>query len=263
MKTLKILVPMHLAGQGETRPRRRHKHIDEAGYAMAALIVGLTVMAVLMTVAMPVWKQNIRREKEEEFVFRAGQYAHAIALFQRKFANAYPPSIDALIDGKFLRKKYKDPITDDDFVPVMQSTQVAATNPGPRGQPPPATGAGRGAGGAGGIVSVTSKSKDVSIRLVNGRSHYNEWIIVYVPPAGAPGTGGRGGQAGQPGQPGQQAPGPRGTINPPAPGPGGLGGFPGSGGGFRPSPPSGPGGPGGRFGPPNTSTPNPTPPGRR
>ena len=71
-----------------------------------------------MTVVMPVWKQTAQREKEEELVFRGKQYVHAIGLFQRKFANAYPPNIDVLVEQRFLRKKFKDPITNDDFVPI-------------------------------------------------------------------------------------------------------------------------------------------------
>ena len=72
----------------------------------------------MFTVVMPVWKQTARREKEEELVFRGKQYVHAIGLFQRKFANAFPPNIDVLVEQRFLRKKFKDPITNDDFVPI-------------------------------------------------------------------------------------------------------------------------------------------------
>ena len=34
------------------------------GYAMAALLVGLAVMAILLSVAMPTWRQMVQREKE-------------------------------------------------------------------------------------------------------------------------------------------------------------------------------------------------------
>src|SRR3954471_24260587 len=80
------------------------------GYAMAALLVAMAVMAVLMSVAMPTWKQTLRRENEEELIFRGTQYARAIGAYQRKFANASPPSIDELITQRLLRKKYKDPL---------------------------------------------------------------------------------------------------------------------------------------------------------
>src|SRR6188474_1066827 len=52
-----------------------------AGYAMA-------IMAIVLTAAMPTWSQMIRREKEEELIFRGNQYARAISQYQRKFANA-------------------------------------------------------------------------------------------------------------------------------------------------------------------------------
>src|SRR4029077_362346 len=125
MKTLNILIPMHLAGQGETvRPQR------DAGYAMAGIIIGIAVMAIVMTAAMPVWKHQAQREKEEELVFRGEQYVHAIGLFQRKYANAFPPSSALLVETKFLRKKYKDPITGDDFAPLTQASQQGGVQPG-------------------------------------------------------------------------------------------------------------------------------------
>jgi len=237
MKALNILIPMHLAGQGETVSITR----DDDGYAMAALIIGIAVMAIVMTAAMPVWKHQVQREKEEELVFRGEQYVHAIGLFQRRYANAFPPTLDLLVQQKFLRKKYKDPITGEDFVPLTQASQQGGLQPGQtqRGGGPQAgtstgrgaqtTGApntgGRGPGGsttppgaaipggapAGGIIGVTSKSTDTSIRLYKGRSHYNEWAFVYTAPVQAPG-------AAQPGQRGQQ-PGQQGPIT----GPGGFG----------------------------------------
>lgn len=260
MKTLNILVPMKLEGQGKA----------PAGYAMAALLVAMSIMAVMLTVAMPVWKQATQREKEEELIFRGMQYAHAIGLFQRKYANAYPPSLDVLVNEKFLRKKFKDPITKDDFAPVLAGqntqggTQVGGATTGRGGaQPPtpsPATQpAGRGGtigasspggpgGGStgGGIVGVTSKSKDKSIRLYNGRSHYNEWQFVWVQQVQ---------NAGQ-GAPGATTPGGRGRGQGPGTGPGtgpGVNGpFP------RGGPGGGRGGPGRGFGP---GQPPPQPPG--
>src|SRR5687767_13177860 len=87
----------------------------ERGYAMVALLVMMAVMAVAMTVALPAWSTMARREKEAELVFRGEQYARAIALFQRRYAGAFPPNIDVLVNERFLRKKFKDPITNDDF----------------------------------------------------------------------------------------------------------------------------------------------------
>lgn len=103
---------MYLEGQA---PRRSS---TESGFAMAALLVALAILSVVMLVALPTWRQQSQREKEAELIFRGEQYARAIALYQRKLAGTFPPSLDVLVEQKFLRKKYKDPITGDDFMPV-------------------------------------------------------------------------------------------------------------------------------------------------
>jgi type II secretory pathway pseudopilin PulG len=82
---------------------------------MAALLVAMSVMAIMLSTAMPVYQTVARREREAELIFRGEQYARAIGLFQQKYGNALPPDVDALIDQRFLRKKYKDPITGGDF----------------------------------------------------------------------------------------------------------------------------------------------------
>ena len=88
---------------------------DESGYAMAALLVAMALMAVMMSVAMPVWRQAAQREKEAELIWRGQQYDRAIQLFRRKASAPGAPNLEILIQQKFLRKKYKDPITGGDF----------------------------------------------------------------------------------------------------------------------------------------------------
>jgi type II secretory pathway pseudopilin PulG len=82
---------------------------------MAVLLAGIAIMGIVWTLVVPVWKQSVQREKEAELIFRAGQYARAVALYQRKYANAFPPSVDVMLREKFLRKKYKDPVTNGEF----------------------------------------------------------------------------------------------------------------------------------------------------
>ncbi len=190
---------------------------QDAGYAMAVLMVGIAVMGIMLTVAMPVWHQVNQREKEEELIFRGMQYARAVGLYQRKLGGGYPPNVELLLQQRFLRKKYKDPMAADGeflFVPAAAAGQAGQT----------ATGAVRGVAGAttqstsqsgqqavigvpasgsqtmlvGGFAGVVSKSKDKSIKLYNGRNHYNEWVFVYSAAAGRGVPGGRG--VGGPGQ---------------------------------------------------------------
>ena len=112
---------------------------------MAALLIALAIMAILLTVAMPVWRHEARREKEAELVFRGEQYARAVALFRFKNANipnAFPPSIDSLVQGRFLRKKYKDPMTKDgEFELIGVGSAQPGTNTGSQ-QPGSTTGRG-------------------------------------------------------------------------------------------------------------------------
>jgi type II secretory pathway pseudopilin PulG len=182
----------------------------ENGYAMAALLVALGVMAILMGAAMPTWSQMIRREKEEELIFRGTQYARAINQYQRKFANASPASLDVLIEQRLLRKKFKDPLSpnkDGEFQLLYLQNQSTMRGQGTGTGTAQSGSAGGGSIGPsptarGAVVGVTSKNTGQSIRLYKGKNRYNEWHFLGMdfntqagPPAGA---GGRGPQRGGP-----------------------------------------------------------------
>ncbi len=224
------------------------------GYAMAALLVALSVMAVMLSIAMPVWQTLVRREREAELVFRGEQYMLAIDLYSRR-TGGYPTSLDALRTGRYIRQLYKDPITGEDFRPVFfgqvtmpapGTAQAGQRGGGPPGAQPgsfpgsgitptpagrgvqvpqatgPATRAGRAgfsqtgpgatAGAAGPIIGVVSTSTDESLRLYNGRSHYNEWLFVATAATQQPGipagSGPPGMRGGAPPAPGRRGAGP-------------------------------------------------------
>ena len=229
----------------------------QRGYAMAALLVALAVMSIMAAAALPAWRTMAQREREAELVFRGQQYVQAIELFSRR-TGGFPPSLTVLREGRFIRKLYKDPITDGDFQPVYLGQVGVGGAPVVPGQQPQQPGPGRalfgtpgqqqgslGAGaspltgapsqmppsagrglapagpfgqastpGAGPIIGVTSRSTAQSLRLYNGRNHYNEWLFVstaatrdagagagaQTPGMGVPGRGGRGGQPLAPGR---------------------------------------------------------------
>ncbi len=231
---------------------------------MAALLVALAIMAILLTIAMPVWRHEARREKEAELVFRGEQYARAIALFKFKNANipnAMPPSIDFLVQNRFLRKKYKDPMTKDgEFVLIGGGATQPGMNPTgptttggrsntPQPQPQPNV-------PSAGMIGVHSKSEETSLRSYRGATRYDQWTFTFniaprpggaMPMANSP--DGRGNANPNPFGPGGANPGGR---NPRGGGPGGFnnpgGGFNNPGGGFN-----NPGGTGPRGGtPPST-----------
>ena len=76
-----------------------------AGYAMAALLVGHERhgRGDDHGHAGVVHGRPSARAKTS-WCFAGEQYARAIALFQRKYANALPPSIDVLVNERFLRR---------------------------------------------------------------------------------------------------------------------------------------------------------------
>jgi type II secretory pathway pseudopilin PulG len=206
---------------------------------MAALLVAMTIMAIFLSMALPAWRTVAQREKETELIFRGEQYARAIALFQRKYANTFPPNLNVLLDGHFLRKKYKDPMTEDGEFQLVYANQQASTQPNAggivptQGQPAPRTttvGGGTSIGAQGGIIGVASKSTATSLRIYNGHDKYNEWVFVAqqlsgrigAPNASQTPTGGinlPGGPPGARGGRGVQSPDGRGGF-PPGQGPG-------------------------------------------
>ena len=230
----------------------------DRGYAMAALLVGMSVMAIMLSVALPVWRTAVQREREAELVFRGEQYAHAIELFSRR-NGGYPPSLDVLVQGRYIRKLYTDPMTGEgEFQPVylgqpLPGQAAAPAQPGrggagggpigaPIGTPQP------GPIGAGPIVGVVSGSTAESLRLYNGRGRYSEWAFVAIVATADPGAPGAPGGAQNPGL----GPGARGA-GPGVPGRGGRG----AGAGVRGRGGRGDGGQGRGAGPPARGFPGP------
>ncbi len=237
---------------------------------MAALLVALAVMAVVMSVALPAWRQANRREKEEELIFRGRQYIRAIQLFQRRFAATYPRRRRYPRQAEVPPQEYKDPMSEDGEFEVLYQGSQLSMSPGLGGRQGATFGqspgqgrggttqggpgssftfdsrsgaitqggaAGRAGGPRGGVLGVRSKSTEESIRVYNGATHYNEWQFVFVPMPAGPGQGQPGMRRGGPG--GQQTPG---GMPGGGPGMGGRGGMGGQRGG-------GPGGPRGGRGP--------------
>jgi type II secretory pathway pseudopilin PulG len=222
---------MNLAGSASLRTNM----CCNRGYAMAALLVAMSVMAILLTVALPTWRQTIQREREEELIFRGNQYSRAISAYQRKYANASPPNFDVLLEQHYLRRKFKDPVAttkDGEFQPLYVQTQGtgSAQGPGSGGTQGSAAGTQAGAAGtqggaagtqggtsgtqtgtlasttpSGGIIGVASKNTAPSIREYNGHTHYNEWQFIPLQQSTRGGGAGQGGPAGPAGRggPGQ------------------------------------------------------------
>jgi len=84
---------------------------------MLLLVLMVTLVLIGLSVTLPSITGQIRRDREDEMIHRGAQYARAIKRYYRKFGS-YPVSIEQLQNTnrmRFLRQRYKDPITGKDF----------------------------------------------------------------------------------------------------------------------------------------------------
>ena len=95
------------------RFRRKTRRSGQQGYVLIVMLLFLTLLAISLTAAAPAMVQSIRRQREIELIHRGGQYVRAIRLYYRKFGR-YPTRLEELENTnniRFLRKRYKDPVT--------------------------------------------------------------------------------------------------------------------------------------------------------
>jgi type II secretory pathway pseudopilin PulG len=161
---------------------------SEAGYNMVILAVAITVLAVLTAAALPVWSHLLKREKEEELIFRGWQYAEAIRVFQQR-QNRPPTRLQELIEiePRSIRQLWEDPMTENgqwDLIPVGGGRGPNPNDPNaPRlpqggglpGQPGEANRGGTDEEQSGPFTGVKSRSTEDSIKTLFGSQNYAEW----------------------------------------------------------------------------------------
>ena len=95
-----------------SRPRRA-----ERGYILITLMLFVSLLAIASLVVLPEITFQVQRDREEELIHRGVQYSRAIKKYVKKF-NRYPTRLEDLENTnniRTLRKRYKDPITGQDF----------------------------------------------------------------------------------------------------------------------------------------------------
>jgi type II secretory pathway pseudopilin PulG len=153
----------------------------------------LAIMALALLIAMPAWRYLIKDDKEQELIFRGRQISSAISRFQRKNGNAFPASLDQLVQGKYLRKAYADPMTADGKWRIIRPGEGGVARPGaspappgpgapnrpaPTPQPTPTPTFGSGTGSpVGPVGGVASLSTETGLRTVNGSDSYSRWVF--------------------------------------------------------------------------------------
>src|SRR5215469_502803 len=94
---------------------------QQSGYILLVLLLMIAVLTIGFLEATKYDLQYTvlqnKREREEELIHRGAQYSRAIRSYFKKFGR-YPARIEDLENTnniRFLRKRYKDPITGKDF----------------------------------------------------------------------------------------------------------------------------------------------------
>lgn len=158
-----------------------------------ALLVGMTVLAILIAAVLPLASAQAQRGREEELVFRGLQFAEGIRVFRRRYRR-YPTSLKEMLDvrPRTLRKVWKDPMTGTDewgLITMTSAQPVAGLRPGgsasplgvvPRPTPAPTSPFSKSGGPASGgvmgpVLGVHSRSTKKGFRIWNGKESYSEW----------------------------------------------------------------------------------------
>ena len=181
----------------------------QSGYNMVMCMIAITVLNIMVAIALPMWSQEIQRDREEELISRGWQYVEAIRLFQNRFQRP-PIRLEELIEVKprSIRKLWKDPMTDGKMQPIFQNEgqplqqgQSMPPDRGPLGEPLDPNNSGgakpgdpNAAGGPqdpnapngqvdangqpvanGPISGVRSRSNKKSILIFYGKERYDQW----------------------------------------------------------------------------------------
>ncbi len=204
----------NVQGSGRTL-RTSHSALRtySSGFTYIALLAAIVIIGISMSAAGKYWQNVMMRDKEEELLFRGGQYRRAIErYYMAKQPFTCPANIEDLLkDDRFpqakrhLRQQYKDPITGEDFELLRDQAR------GNR------------------IIAVYSKSEAEPLQQsgfseenkeFEGKKQYKDGKFQpVIQQPGQPGQLIRPGQPGQPGVPGQPVqPAPPVQTAPPTPG---------------------------------------------
>lgn len=178
---------------------------SEKGFTLVAALFILMIMGIMLGMMGETWSIIMRRDREEELLFRGKQIKTAILRFNENKGPGGAGSVTSLADLKFLyeadprylerrrylRKNYLDPITGKEWQLIKDPVK--------------------------GITGVFSSSEQEPLQMTNfteefkdfeGKTKYREWQFVNRPPGairpsagaagagGAVGVGGAGGAAG-------------------------------------------------------------------
>jgi hypothetical protein len=172
---------------------------------MVGLLAAVAILMIFSTVVFQEWSELMRREREEEMIFRAKELVRGIYRYRLDHAGAGPVKLEQLMEpgprGQYyLRRLYEDPLVADGkwgllyqgpggtIIDPSAGDPLAGVDPSAVGQLALAPNAGEGlalvgeGGEVGGlpIAGVKSLCKDKPFRIYNGFADYSEWLFTFL-----------------------------------------------------------------------------------
>ncbi len=168
----------------------------EGGFTLVAVMIGIAILTIVIAGIAPTIATVMKRDREQELIFRGRQYARAIAIFQRRYGR-YPNDLKELYENRprAIRKPWKDPLCDCAFHALIQGMPDAlpgaqsglATTPTPSlfsgpPTPVPTPGAFGPASGEtktiGPIIGVRSTVHKEALQEWRGQKYYDQWRFI-------------------------------------------------------------------------------------
>jgi type II secretory pathway pseudopilin PulG len=145
------------------------------GFTYIALLTAIVILGITLTAAGKYWQNILQREKEEELLFRGNQYVLAIERYSKAIPGLQsraPSSIDDLFSDtskRYLRRRYKDPITGGDFVEIFtiiggQTKQLTGVHSSSDKEP---------------LKQSNFPADPLYFKDFEGKKKYSDWQFVY------------------------------------------------------------------------------------
>ncbi len=144
----------------------------QRGYTFITVIFILFMVTLSMMVAVPVWETQIRRNMEKEAIFRGTRIVEAIGKYIKKHPGKLPRNLHQLVKEKFLRKRWRDPLSrgnwylimlpqvpNPDFVYLVKEEEAGEF-------PHPA------------LIGVAPRAQGESVIIYEGSSQYENWLFM-------------------------------------------------------------------------------------
>lgn len=144
-------------------PSPQSRHRPPAGIVYPTLLASILILGIATAGVAQLWSTQVKREKEEELLFRLAQYRQAIARY-RADHNQLPKELKDLLEDKsqlqlrrYLRRLYPDPMTGKlDWKLKLQADRTGQVS---------------------GIQDLHSRSQEKPLKLLAAKpaESYNEW----------------------------------------------------------------------------------------